>query len=150
MKYDSTADTLMHIKKVSKLLNDAATELIRRGNIHDDSKLESPEKELFDEWTPILSSCVYGTDDYKKSLENIKPALDHHYANNSHHPEHYENGINDFDLFDLIELFCDWNAATERTKDGDILKSIEINKKRFNMSDQLCDILINTVNRYIK
>ena len=60
----------------------------------DNSKLESPEKELFDEYTPKLKDCTYGSDEYKEFLKGLKVALDHHYANNSHHPEHYENGVN--------------------------------------------------------
>ena len=147
MKYDSTADTLLHIKRVGQLLTEAASELIRRANVHDNSKLKSPEKELFDEYTPKLKTCTYGSPEYKEFLSGLKVALDHHYKNNSHHPEHYENGINGFDLFDLIEMFFDWKAATERHSDGDIAKSIEINKDRFGMSDQLCDILMNTASK---
>ncbi|MDD3875424.1 MAG: DUF5662 family protein [Bacteroidales bacterium] len=147
MSYDSKADTLLHIKRVNQLMTEAASELIRRANVHDDSKLKSPEKELFDEFTPKLKDCVYGSDEYKEFLKGLKVALDHHYKNNSHHPEHYENGVNGFDLFDLIEMFFDWKAATERTKDGNIIKSIEINKERFKLSDQLCDIMKNTAIR---
>lgn len=149
-KYDSSADTLLHIKRVSQLLNEAAMELIRRGNVHDNSKLLEPEKSEFDRLTPILKTLTYGSDEYKQSLTELQIALKHHYANNSHHPEHYNNGINDFDLFDLIEMFFDWKAATERTKDGDIIKSIEINKSRFEMSDQLCKIFKNTANSLFK
>jgi len=147
MKYDSKADTLLHIKRVSELMTEAASELIRRANIHDNSKLESPEKELFDEYTPKLKGCTYGSDEYKGFLKELKIALDHHYANNSHHPEHYKNGVNGFDLFDLIEMFFDWKAATERHADGNIMNSIEINKDRFNLNKQLYDILINTAIR---
>lgn len=150
MKYDSKADTLLHIKRVSQLLTEAASELIRRANIHDNSKLESPEKELFDEYTPKLKDCTYGSDEYKGYLKELRVALDHHYTNNSHHPEYYENGINGFDLFDLIEMFFDWKAAGERHADGNIYKSIEINKERFNLSDQICDIFKNTADRLFK
>jgi hypothetical protein len=80
--YDSSADTLRHIKRVSELLGEAAMELIRRGNVHDDSKLKSPEKELFDVYTPKLGEAEYGSDEYKGFLEGLKPALDHHYENN--------------------------------------------------------------------
>lgn len=142
--YDSKADTLLHIKRVAQLLTEASSELIRRANVHDNSKLENPEKELFDEYTPKLKNCTYGSDEYKQYLKELKVALDHHYANNSHHPEHYKEG---FDLFDLIEMFFDWKAATERHADGDIFKSIEINQKRFQLSDQLCDIFRNTAIR---
>jgi hypothetical protein len=39
----------------------------------------------------------------------------------------------------------DWKAATLRHADGDILKSIEINQKRFGYSDDLKEIFKNTV-----
>ena len=148
MKYDSKADTLLHIKRVSELLTEAASELIKRANVHDNSKLESPEKEAFDKLTPKLKNCTYGSDEYKGYLKDLDVALDHHYLSNSHHPEHYENGVNGFDLLDLIEMFVDWKAATERHTDGDISKSIDINKKRFKLSDQLCDILRNTATKF--
>lgn len=147
MSYDSTADTLRHIKRISALLGEAATELLRRGAYHDDSKLQSPEKELFDEYTPKLADCTYGSDEYKTYLAELGPALQHHYERNSHHPEHYENGVNGMDLFDLVEMFFDWKAASERHADGDIYRSIEFNKTRFNLSDQTVSILRNTATR---
>ena len=116
----------------------------RRANIHDNSKLRSPEKELFDEFTPKLKGCTYGSDEYKDYLRELKTALDHHYVNNSHHPEHYMGGVNGMTLFDIVEMFFDWKAATERHADGDIYKSIEVNKGRFGLSDQICEILTNT------
>lgn len=148
-KYDSAVDTLKHIKRVNQLLTQAAAELIRRANCHDNSKLESPEKELFDEYTPKLAKCTYGSDEYKQFLKDLKVGLDHHYKHNSHHPEHYRKGVNDFDLFDLIEMLFDWKAATERHNDGSITKSIDINKDRFKISDQICDIFRNTASRYL-
>ena len=48
-------------------------------------------------------------------------------------------------LVDLLEMACDWMAAAERHADGDVLKSIEINQKRFGYSDELKRILLNTV-----
>ncbi len=147
MKYDSKADTLQHIKRVSQLMNEAAIELIVRGNNHDNSKLEDPEKPEFDRLTPILKELTYGSEEYKASLADLQGALKHHYANNSHHPEHYENGVNDFNLFDLMEMFFDWKAATERTKDGNIYKSIEHNKGRFEISEQICKIFENTAKK---
>lgn len=143
-KYDSEADTLKHIKRVNELLMLAVRKILQRAAVHDNSKLKDPEKELFDEYTPKLADCTYGSEEYKKFLEELKPALDHHYAENSHHPEHYPNGVDDMDLFDLIEMFFDWKAASERHTDGNILRSIEINKDRFELSDQLTSIFKNT------
>lgn len=147
MTYDSSPDTLSHSRRVSELLSKAAIELLKRGNSHDMSKLESPEKELFDEYTPKLKASSYDSKEYRGFLKGLKVALDHHYKENSHHPEHYENGIDDFDLFDLVEMFFDWKAAGERNTGGNIFASIDINKDRFNMSDQLYNIFRNTAER---
>ena len=93
--YDSSKDTLLHIKRVNELLLLFAQELMDRAICHDNSKLYDPEKPLFDKMTPRLKGLTYGSEEYKKSLAELKPALDHHYAHNSHHPEYYKNGIND-------------------------------------------------------
>lgn len=146
--YDSKADTLEHIRSVNSKLIDFATILLQRAKFHDNSKLVAPEKELFDEYTPLLKTLTYGSDEYKESLSKLKPALDHHYFVNSHHPEHFkEKGIDGMSLYDLIEMYCDWRAAVERTHNGDINKSIDINAKRFNMSDQLVNLFRNTLNK---
>lgn len=148
--YDSEADTLKHIKRVNELLLIAAQELIKRAIVHDASKLQEPEKSKFDELTPKLKGLTYGSEEYKASLTELGEALKHHYANNSHHPEHYQEGINDMDLLDLIEMFFDWCAASERHTDGNIYTSIDRNEGRFGMSEQLVNIFKNTAWRYYK
>ena len=141
---DQRPKTIEHITEVRKQISIIADELRRRGLIHDQSKLESPEKEIFDEYTPKLQDTTYGSDEYKMYLSEMKAALDHHYQANRHHPEHFENGIRGMNLVDLVEMFCDWLAATKRHTDGDILKSIELNQARFKYSDDLKMILMNT------
>jgi len=137
-------DTLRHIERVRNLLNVCVSDLLRRGELHDQTKLESPEVEAFVEYTPKLATCTYGSDEYRGYLAAIKPALDHHYAHNRHHPEHHKNGANDMNLLDIVEMLCDWKAASERHNDGNIRKSIEINANRFGLSPQLVKILENT------
>jgi hypothetical protein len=194
-KYDSTADTLLHIKRVNELLLRFSKDLMDRAACHDASKLQEPEKSEFDRLTPILKNLEYGSPEYKESLDELNVALQHHYDNNSHHPQYYDRwdcamckrekktsetwvakdtgtrfcldcsgghaiyeteltaidfipGINGMDLLDIVELFMDWKAATERTKGGSIDKSIDINKNRFHLSDQLVSIFKNTVRNY--
>jgi len=72
-------------------------------------------------------------------------ALGHHYAKNRHHPEHFARGTKDMNLIDLIEMFCDWKAATMRHNDGNLEKSIEKNQTRFGMSEELTEIFKNTI-----
>ena len=173
---DQRPKTLEHIRQVRNKLDLIINKLHDRARDHDISKLEEPEKSIFDEYTPKLKNTTYGSVEYKQFLKEMKVALDHHYKHNRHHPEHFatlkkdtnifsklrtkfltkinnliepylsnRSSVSYMNLIDVIEMFCDWKAATLRHADGDILNSIKINKKRFGMSEQLCQILINTI-----
>jgi len=145
VEHPSLEDTAKHHRRVMMLLTEMAHALNDRGLSHDQSKFEDPELAVFDEFTPKLAGATYGSPKYKAFLAAMKPALDHHYYNNRHHPEHFSNGIDGMHLIDLVEMLCDWKAAGERHKDGDLVKSIKINQERFKISDQLLNILLNTV-----
>lgn len=140
----TNAETQKHIEHVRKFLRYIAIMLLERGETHDRSKLEAPELEGFIEFTPKLAKSTYNSDEYKSFLKALKPTLDHHYSHNPHHPEHFSNGIDGMNLVDVIEMFCDWRAAVLRHNDGDILRSIDENTKRFNISPQLASIFRNT------
>lgn len=143
-------ECIKHIHTVRKLLYGIIEDLDNRARNHDQSKLESPEAEIFGEFSPLLGETEYNSDEYRKLLEKVRPAIDHHYANNRHHPEHWPNGINDMTLLDLIEMLVDWKAATQRNKNGNIRKSIESNSERFGISDQLRKIFENTVREHFR
>lgn len=138
-------ETMKHIEKVRKYLKVFTDKITNRGIEHDKVKLESPEVEIFAEFTPKLAGTTYGSEEYNTYLKEMKVALDHHYANCRHHPEHFAKGINEMTLVDLIEMLADWKAASERQNNGNILKSIEMNAQRFGYDDQLKQILLNTV-----
>lgn len=142
--------TMRHMERVRNLLNVVIVELLKRGELHDQSKLESPEAEAFAQHTDNLAGSDYDSEEYKARKKLLGHALDHHYANNRHHPEHHKNGINDMDIVDLVEMFCDWKAASERHETGNIRKSIEVNARpdKFNMSPQLVRIFENSVNLF--
>lgn len=137
-------ETIKHIERVRYYLRIITDKLTTRGVMHDRTKLESPEVEMFTEFTPRLAETKYGSDEYQECLNGLKPALEHHYANSRHHPEHFSKGINDMNLIDIMEMLCDWKAAGERQRDGNLLKSIELNAQRFGYDDQLKQIFINT------
>lgn len=136
--------TFRHIETVRNYLGAVIREIIRRQERHDQSKLESPEVEAFDVITEKLRGLTYGSEEYKAALRSQKPAIDHHYSVNRHHPEFFPNGYKDMTLVDLIEMLCDWKAATLRHGDGDIMKSIVINQERWGYSDELRGIFENT------
>ncbi len=138
-------DTWHHIHRVQELINAIAFELIKRGHQHDQSKLKSPEVEGFTESNDRLKTLKYPSPEYDQSLKDLEVTLGHHYANNRHHPQHFKNGIADMNLLDVIEMFCDWKAGSERTKNGNIRTSIETNANRFGIPPQLVKIMENTV-----
>ena len=140
--------TLRHIETVRNYIGFVVTVLLMKAEKHDQSKLQPPEAEIFEKYTPKLKGSTYGSDEYKATMKEMKVAIDHHNANNPHHPEHFTNGINDMTLVDLLEMICDWKAASLRHADGDIFKSIEINQGRFGYSDQVKAILVNTANLF--
>lgn len=146
--YDSRPDTLIHSQRVGELMVQVGKELLDRSTCHDRSKTLPPEVGTFNEFTPRLKTSTYGSDDYKSFLLAMGAGLAHHYEHNRHHPEHFPNGVNDMTLVDLVEMLADWKAATERHDDGDLAKSLDIQRDRFSLSDQLVKILRNTAERY--
>lgn len=139
--------TREHIATVKNIMMSMITELLYRASVHDDSKLVAPEAEVFAEFGPKLRGTTYDVTPgsvYQGFLADMKPALDHHYANNDHHPEFYPNGVNDMSLMALIEMMIDWVAAGRRHKTGSFERSLEMNTKRFGLSPQLVDIMRNT------
>jgi hypothetical protein len=142
---DSTQDTLEHIGKVQDRIQEVCNNLTVRAVRHDLSKLVEPEKSGFDVLSAQLSTLVYGSAEYRAALEAGKDTIAHHYSVNTHHPEHYPDGVGGMSLLDVVEMLCDWKAASERTKQGSIAQSLAHNKERWHISDELASILANTV-----
>jgi hypothetical protein len=152
MAYDSRTETHAHIRRVQDFLARARSNLLRRMTEHDRSKLAEPELSAFNIATPKLATLEYGSEEYKQSLAELGPALEHHYQHNDHHPEHYSNGVCGMSLMALIEMLCDWRAASERvaqrTDDPEKMQTFEsglrYNKERFDIPDELYEILVIT------
>lgn len=145
--YDSFADTARHIGIVRKYIrDDVVSNFLVRAEVHDKSSLQEPEKSFYDTWRPVLSAMQYNSPEYLEAIKKLSPAIQHHYEANSHHPEHYPNGINGMSLFDLIEMIIDWKAAIERkgTSEG-VLDNFERSCQRFQIEPQLAQIIQNTV-----
>lgn len=109
MTYDSTADTVKHIRRVQELLRACIARLEERAELHDQSKLSGVEKRAYDELGENLRSISYGTPEYMAQFQHplMKEGLAHHFANNNHHAEHWPNGINDMSLLDVLKMAVD-------------------------------------------
>lgn len=168
--YDSKIDTLAHIDKVRKNLKyitdqledsilsgdindtpllyrihmrDIIDRLLARGLMHDVSKLDSFEKNMYDEYVPKLKKAEYGTEEYKNILSQMGPALEHHYKSNRHHPEYFENNMNDMHIVDVVETMMDFKGAAD-VRYQNILDTIDYNQERFGYDNNLHTLFVNT------
>ena len=139
-------EVIDHINHVRGYLHLIISGLRDRASVHDASKLVEPEKSGFEAVGP-LSHITYGSREYDENMDCLRGALDHHYKHNSHHPEHYANGVAGMDLLDLNEMFCDWLAATLKHHDGNIFDSIDHGTSRFRLDPQIASIFRNTAIR---
>ena len=140
-------ETVQHQEKVREIIFYMISLLEKRAFTHDVSKLYEPEVSLFAEQNAKLKGLTYGSEEYKASLEALKPALDHHYREERHHPEHFKNGIADMNLIDVMEWICDCKASSLRQDNGNFLLSLEGLCAKFNIPKKslLYSILENTV-----
>lgn len=143
-RQQSEQDTREHIAQVRAAIGRVIELLQVRATHHDESKLQEPELSGFAALHGRLADIRFGSPEYRAALEEAAPTIAHHYAHNSHHPQHYPDGIAGMSLLDLVEMFCDWYAAGLRTKDGSLAVSLAINVDRFNIAPQLAAILENT------
>jgi len=139
--------TVKHKAWVLFYLSHFCTKLMYRGIVHDLSKFSHIEANGFAQTIFKLKTSKYGSEEYYKLLLQLAPSLENHYKKNKHHPEHWPNGVSGMDLTDFVELTFDWLAAVKRYKDGDPIRSAELNKIRFEYSDTVESILVNTFRR---
>lgn len=145
MDYDSTQDTLDHIARVQHRLAEVSLNLRERAHTHDQSKLSEPEKSLLDQLETQTNLPIYGSEAERARFDALAEFRKYHYAANDHHPEHTDQGMRGMSLLSIIEMLCDWRAAGARHIGGNIWQSLEFNRKRFGISDEMYAILENTV-----
>lgn len=149
-EYDSTVDARLHIEIIHRVMEKIISELSYREMHHDDSKFVEPELSTYNKYIPLLKETPFGSKEYVEVRDKMyNDGLKHHFENNRHHPEHFENGIKDMTLVDVVEMFCDWYAASQRSDTG-FEDGLKFNKDKFKMSDELYRVFKNTYEEYFK
>lgn len=141
----SEVDIRKHQRCVQRMMTRIALELLARAEQHDLSKLGPEEAPLFAESFAKLKTLTYGSPEYQEALKNLGPALAHHYARNDHHPEHFPGGINDMNICMVVEMFCDWVAASQRQNNGNLHVSLEKALERFGVGPMLGKVFRNSI-----
>lgn len=144
--HDSRAETLIHSQRVGEFLIQFAKQVLDRSWCHDRSKTVEPELDFVNRWQPRFANVPYGSEawDQLRRAQMAEDGQRLHFEANRHHPEHHRNGVDDMTLVDLVELLCDWKAASERSGAGNLPISLAVNTGRYSLSMQLLQILVNT------
>ena len=136
-----------HISRVRRHINTFIQLLIRRAENHDKSKLEEPELSWWKEMDKE-PRYPYGSKEYEQKLKRWSKVFKHHYQYNRHHPEHYEYGISEMTLIDIVEMMCDWLGYKDTTTITEALKVCDEQMVRYNISEELRQVIFNTLLRY--
>lgn len=144
IEFEVLCDTVLHVGEVKENLEIICSELRQRGDAHDRTKFEAFEFDAFVSTRPKFKEANYGSPEYQECVDAIKPAIDHHYANNRHHTAFHKDGINGMSLIDVIEMVCDWKAAARRSPNQTFEQSLSIAFKKYKIEPQLQKILENT------
>ena len=134
-----------HISRVRRHINTFIQLLIRRAENHDKSKLEELSwwKEMDKE-----PRYPYGSEEYKQKIKRWNKVFKHHYQYNRHHPEYYEYGVSEMTLIDIVEMMCDWLGYKDTTTVTEALKVCDEQMARYDISEELRQIIFNTLLRY--
>jgi hypothetical protein len=136
---------IKHRYYVSFFLMKLIEDLFLRSNVHDVSKHSDEEFEGFRKSIYYLKGPWGQENRPPEILEQLNESLQIHYKRNDHHPEHFENGMEDMDLVQLLELIADWRAAMIGQDNHDIDETIATGQERFGYPDFMAKILKNTL-----
>lgn len=140
----------MHQLHVNTLMKRVSNELRKRGSRHDNSKFSGLEASLGDMYhneyakINVLTPSKADVDDY---VNKTQAATIEHYKLNDHHVEHFEHGLNDMDLIQIIELVCDSLAHLKERghTDSECVREIERQFINYGASNDIIDVVKNTV-----
>ncbi len=150
------ADTRKHQQWVAEDMMKCAKKLLDGAMVHDASKFSEIERKAYVEpvWELNTKEVPYGSDEYKRLTKQMGEGWEHHKFMNRHHPENVALTLPEFahdifggmDLFDLMEMLCDWRAASKRRGNSPWLP-IQGFVDKHGLSHQLRCILQNTLGR---
>ena len=133
---------LRHIMTVQALLRRFARQLLNRADNHDLSKLTPDELGGMIEIDSIADKFGLNSPEYMAALSGT--AIKLHRSRYSHHPEYHLNGVEDMNIFDLVEMVCDWKVANQLRGHPEWKKSVGMMAERFSLSSEYA-LLVNLI-----
>lgn len=138
--------TVRHIRTIQAYMTLIGREWAERTRRHDESKFDTIELEGYVGIAEATKGLTAGSQEYLDALEPYRKVIKRHYLLNDHHPEHFDSGVNGMNLIQILEMVCDWIAAST-DREMHPMQSIDAQCERFNIDAQLKKIIINTMNQ---
>lgn len=144
-----TMDPKVYNKIISKLMAHrtmvegamavVAQDLMTRGRVHDNSI--SDDTEMILNYQALIAEDKDKQEDYQDMAEHL------HKSNNDHHPEHFESGLCDMSLVQLLEFVIDQMVIIETTTDDELCSGEDYIKHMPELLDhkELRPIIIATI-----
>lgn len=143
-------DTIIHKQYVMRsaeklcqyLLQEKAFEhakmLMERAKVHDNSKMSSLDE--MHALSRIINDKTTLKDPNRQLGPIQKDAIELHWKNNTHHPEHFASPI-DMSKLDIMEMCCDWHARSTQYHTDFLMFVKTQQEKRFHFPDWMfCEI----------
>ena len=138
-------EVMIHRTDVFEQIQIVRDEIEHRQATHDLSKTSEEEFSTYARVIPKVKGLPFGSVEAREKIKELGPALQHHYENNRHHPEHFEKGIAGMHLIDIIEMVCDW-VAVSGAKGTDVREGMKnVLFPKHGIEEPLATILLNTV-----
>lgn len=132
-----------HVMNVQYAMSDVIEFLMLKLISHDSSKVFNDDELPLLQHKYMLDQLDYGSDEFVTLVNELKPAVKEHHYNNSHHIEFFNGNIEVMNLMDLLEMLCDLRAFSLQ-KNKSIKTMLDEHKERYNLSDELAEILRTT------
>jgi hypothetical protein len=155
-----------YCKKLFKLDPILFNGILERGEVHDNSKLESPEMApyIYVTWNYKLKD-EGKTPEFKKEIEDqMHEATNHHVKTNSHHPEYFDENVEinkknrdskpdkmtdatTMPILDIGEMCCDWCAMSKEKNENTPINWAKKNiNKRWKFTEEQEDLIYKILN----
>lgn len=144
-EFDTLMEMLRHTKEVFARLEAIASDLRRRGILHDLTKFDELEFTTFCSTREKFKKADYGSEEYAECTRLAKPAVDHHYKNNRHHTGYHEKGILGMNLLDILEMVADWKAASKRSPNLTFKDSLPKAFEKYKIPEAIQEVILNTI-----
>lgn len=144
---NTTKSIRNHKRNVRKRMLFIADEIIKRADMHDDSKLDYPELG----WLVAMDKegrAPYGSEAYFEKMKRWDCFFKHHYRENTHHPDHYDDKTYGMNIIDIVEMMCDVISYFDELESTKAFEIIDEQAERFGLSEELASILKATLTTY--